>query len=170
MKRSVKCVPDCAPARCVCSASVVLRKMSEEAKDLFDFYDKNRDGVLSQSEIASVIRALGANPSEAEIRELVRKYDSSGRDSLGFADFMQIYREAMATPISKRELMTYFKFFDKDGSGRIDRDEFKNTMTTLGERMTEDEVNMILEDADMNGNGDLDLEAFTSMLLTKPSS
>ena len=143
---------------------------TDEVKDLFDFYDKNRDGVLSQAEIASVLRALGANPSEAEIRELVRKYDTSGRETLNFQDFAMIYREATASPISQRELVTYFKFFDKDGSGRIDRDEFKNAMTSLGERLTEDELNTILEDADMNGNGELELEEFARMLLAKPSA
>ena len=143
---------------------------SEEVKDLFDFYDKNRDGVLSQAEIASVLRALGANPSEAEVRELVRKYDTSGRESLNFQDFTMIYREATASPISQRELATYFKFFDKDGSGRIDRDEFKSAMTSLGERLSEDEINTILEDADLNGNGELELEEFARMLLAKPSA
>lgn len=49
--------------------------------------------------------------------------------------------------------------FDKDGSGTISRDEIHQVMLSLGERLTEEEINEMLEVADKDGNGTIDCEA-----------
>lgn len=40
--------------------------------------DTDRDGYISANELASAVRATGANPTEAEIQEMIRKVDANG--------------------------------------------------------------------------------------------
>ena len=56
------------------------------------------------------------------------------------------------------DLRDAFKVFDKNGDGFISAAELKCAMTTLGERLTEQEVSDMIEEADVNGDGQIDYE------------
>jgi calmodulin len=43
----------------------------EEIKEAFALFDKNGDGTISSDELGTVMRNLGYNPSEEELRELI---------------------------------------------------------------------------------------------------
>ena len=58
---------------------------------------------------------------------------------------------------SKDELETAFRTFDRDGSGFITADELRHVMTNLGEKLTDEEVNEMIREADLNGDGHIDI-------------
>lgn len=45
------------------------------------------------------------------------------------------------------------KIFDKDGNGTISAAEFRHAMTTYGEVLCDEEVEQMLSEADLNGDG-----------------
>ena len=49
--------------------------------------------------------------------------------------------------MSEEEIIAAFKCFDKDGSGKIDVDDFRQAMTMMGEKMTNAEFDQMVEDA-----------------------
>ena len=65
---------------------------------------------------------------------------------------------------TKKDVTSYdaireaFKVFDKEGKGSIPREEFRHIMTTLGERLTDEEVDEMLDDADADGDGEIQYE------------
>ena len=48
--------------------------------------------------------------------------------------------------------------FDQDGNGFISRAELKHAMCNLGERLTEEEVDEMIRDADVDGDGQVNYE------------
>ena len=54
--------------------------------------------------------------------------------------------------------------FDKDGNGQISRDELREVMTQLGEKMNEEDINEMIEDADKNGDGMINYEEFVAYM------
>ena len=59
-----------------------------------------------------------------------------------------------------------FYIFDSDGSGAISSEEFRKVMMTLGAQMTDEEVTEIIEEVDVDGDGQINLEGnFISCLL-----
>ena len=58
-----------------------------------------------------------------------------------------------------------FNHFDKDGSGRISLDEFREVMITEGAQMTDEEIEEILNEADADGDGQIDINEFVDLLL-----
>ena len=51
-----------------------------------------------------------------------------------------------------------FYIFDSDGSGAISSEEFRKVMMTLGAQMTDEEVSEIIEEVDVDGDGQINLE------------
>lgn len=69
----------------------------------------------------------------------------------------------MATTIQPKDFAeeTYaaFKVFDKDGSGTISADELKAVMRSLGENLTDAEIDEMVREADKDNNGTIDCES-----------
>jgi len=66
---------------------------------------------------------------------------------------------------SEQELLNAFKVFDKDGSGTISTEELKNVLRSLGENLTDADLDEMVKLADKNGDGQIDCEF---ILLAQP--
>lgn len=60
--------------------------------------------------------------------------------------------------------MEAFKFFDRDGNGYITAYEFKQVMENLGEQLNSDEIDMMIHEADRDGDGQINYEEFIEWL------
>ncbi len=57
---------------------------------------------------------------------------------------------------TEQELMNAFTVFDKDGSGTISSEELRNVLKSLGENLTDSELDEMIKLADKNGDGHID--------------
>jgi len=61
---------------------------------------------------------------------------------------------------SEEEILEAFKFFDKDGNGFISAAELRHIMTNLGEKLIDEEVDEMIREADIDGDGQINYEEF----------
>lgn len=50
----------------------------------------------------------------------------------------------------------FYRVFDKNGDGFITADELKNVMSNLGEKLSDEEIEDMIKEADLNGDGKVD--------------
>ena len=60
----------------------------------------------------------------------------------------------------EKELQQSFKVFDVNGDGFINASELRQAMTTIGEKMTEKDINDIMKQWDTDGDGKIDYKGY----------
>mmetsp|Transcript_96290 Transcript_96290/g.257524 ORF Transcript_96290/g.257524 Transcript_96290/m.257524 type:complete len:194 (+) Transcript_96290:49-630(+) len=68
--------------------------------------------------------------------------------------------EELLAPHHLTEFHEIFNLIDRDGSGSIDAAELATLVESVGMRMTEDDVEAIMKDADVDGSGTIEFEEF----------
>ena len=87
---------------------------------------------------------------------MINEVDADGNGTLDFDEFCNLMARNIKEGNPEAELKEKFKLFDKDGNGLIDRDELKSVMQQLGEKLSEDDIDEMITDADKNGDGMID--------------
>jgi calmodulin len=66
---------------------------------------------------------------------------------------------------SEDEIREAFKVFDRDNNGFISAAELRHVMTSIGEKLTDDEVDEMIREADQDGDGRIDCRCINLNLL-----
>ena len=67
---------------------------------------------------------------------------------------------------SEEEIREAFRVFDKDGNGFISAAELRHVMTNLGEKLTDEEVDEMIREADIDGDGQVNYEGIFVCLIS----
>lgn len=67
---------------------------------------------------------------------------------------------------TESELIKAFELYDEDGGGTITRDEIKKIIDLIGEDMTESEIEELVREADIDGDGEIDYKEFVRLILS----
>jgi len=138
-----------------------------EFKEAFALFDKDGDGTITTKELGTVMRSLGQNPTEAELQDMINEVDADGNGTIDFPEFLMLMQRKMKETDQEEELREAFKVFDRDGNGFISAPELRHVMTNLGEKLTEEEVEEMIREADVDGDGQVNYEEFVRMMLAR---
>merc|ERR1711953_929172 len=119
------------------------------------------DGSVDSSQVSSIMRAIGQNPSEAEIQDMV---DQDGTGSIDFPEFLMMMALKSDADNAEDEIREAFQVFDGDGNGFINRQELTMVMSNLGEKLTSEEIQGMIDEADVDGDGQINYEEFYNMM------
>ena len=138
-----------------------------EFMEAFSLFDKDKNGIITTKEVGTVMRSLGQNPTEAELQDMINELDADGNGTIDFPQFLTMMARKMNDTDSEEEIKEAFKVFDKDGSGFVSSAELRHVMTDLGEKLCEEEVDEMVREADVDGDGQINYEEFVKMMMSK---
>jgi calmodulin len=84
--------------------------------------------------------------------------DADGNGTIDFPEFLTMMARKMKDTDSEEEIREAFRVFDKDGNGFISAAELRHVMTNLGEKLTDEEVDEMIREADIDGDGQVNYE------------
>lgn len=143
------------------------KEQIDSYREAFSLFDKDGDGTITAKELGVVMRSLGQNPTEAELQDMVNEVDKDGNGTIDFEEFLDMMSRNSMDENAEEEMRQAFLVFDKDGSGQISMSELKQVMRSLGEYLTDQEVEEMIREADGDGDGEIDFQEFKRMMLGK---
>ena len=138
------------PTKCHVLENMVAGSIDDQLADcreIFCYFDSKGDEKINVAQVGDVLRALGQNPTEAEIQKCCEHWTDPGEshflnlsymkftDSrISFEEFVPIYQTVNKNRSSHSldEFVEGLSHFDKDGNGTINVAELRHLLTTLG--------------------------------------
>ncbi len=145
----------------------IPRSKEIEFREAFEVYDKDRDGFLTLKELSQVLRSINSDFTQSQIESIVAEADTSGTGKLNLNDFISLMASKYRESETDEEVINAFRVFDKDGTGVVAANELRHIMTTLGDKLTDEEVDEMIREADINGDGFIYYEDFVRTMMAK---
>ncbi|CAN0065074.1 unnamed protein product [Discosporangium mesarthrocarpum] len=151
----------------VTEAEAVADMGDDEVEDLresFRNFDKDNSGEIDADELRTVMTSLGYNPTKQQLEDMMAKVDLDGNGRISFPEFVTMMRKCKVDTDFDRQIREAFKFFDKDKSGAIDCKELGDIMRQLGAKLTDQEIELLVKEADVDGDGQVDINEFLKIM------
>ncbi|KAI1161913.1 EF-hand [Nemania serpens] len=124
-------------------------------KDLFDSYDTDKGGNISVEEFAKVMsQSPGKPPSKEEVERIIKEVDIDGDGSINFNEFIAMMTGKPYPPPSQdneEEFARAWKEYEASLRGSITAGQFRQLMAGLGEPVSDEEVEQLINNIDGEG-------------------
>ncbi|XP_070073497.1 uncharacterized protein [Drosophila takahashii] len=135
-----------------------------DIKEAFDLFDNECTGYIEVKELKVAIRALGFEPKKEEIKRMIAEIDKDCSGRIVFNDFLHLMTMKMAEKDTKEEILKAFRLFDDDETGKISFRNLKRVARELGETLTDEELREMIDEADLDNDGEVNQEEFLRIM------
>lgn len=146
------------------SRSELSEEQKQEIKEAFDLFDTEGAGYIDAKELKVSMRALGFEPKKEEIKKMIADVDKEGKGVIEFQDFLDLMTVKMAERDPREEIMKALRLFDDDNTGKISLKNLKRVARELGETMTDEELQEMIDEADRDGDGEIGEDDFIRIM------
>ena len=142
----------------------LTEEQRQEIKEAFDLFDTDGSGTIDAKELKVAMRALGFEPKKEEIKKMISEVDKDHSGVIDFPEFLDLMTAKMAERDPREEMLKAFRLFDDDETGKISFKNLKRVAKELGENMTDEEIQEMIEEADRDGDGEISEEEFMRIM------
>jgi len=136
----------------------------QDSFELFNKDEKDGAGTIDAEELLVVMRALGHEPSQADLKKQVAEVDKDNTGQLDFDGYLNIILNKMAERPSHDDLLKAFRLFDQGGKRKIDFDDLKRIAGQIGEPIEDGELHEMITEADHSGTGAVGQDDFVKIV------
>ena len=137
----------------------------KECKIVFDMFDKDKDGLISIKQLGDIMRILGAAPSKIELDNLIYNLESNNNNLISFDNFIILLKNKLENQYTEEDIINEFRKLDKNGNGKITESDLRNLMSKYENPLSNEEIEEIIQEANVDSNGEIDYVNFTKILL-----
>ncbi|XP_060923294.1 myosin, light polypeptide 3, skeletal muscle [Limanda limanda] len=137
-------------------------------KESFGLFDRIGDSQVGYNQVPDIMRALGQNPTNKDVVKILGNpsADDMANKRISFDDFMPMLKLVDALPKgSYDDYVEGLRVFDKEGNGTVMGAELRIVLSTLGEKMTEAEIDSLMTGQE-DENGSVHYEAFVKHIMS----
>ena len=136
-----------------------------ECREAFNLFDTDGSGTIDARELKAACRAMGFTVRKQEVRAMLSDLGKeSDNETIEFDDFCSLLAGRISNRDSREEIMKIFRLFTVEGSDQISFRDLKRVVTDLGEKLNDDDMMEMIEEADRNGDGKIDASEFARVM------
>ena len=144
----------------------LTKEQEKKLNEAFFLIDQDNDKSISVNEVGLLLRALGIFISESDIEKLKEKLGNEG-GLVTYDEFKKIYKKRLKTNLTSNDLYDAFKYFDENESGKINLEQIKHGLMTLGEPLSEEEFKILEEELDFDEDGNINYAELSNKIYGK---
>ena len=142
----------------------ISEEQKQEIREAFDLFDTDGSGSIDAKELEVAMRALGFEPKEEEVAKMIADIDADGSGTIDFNEFLDMMTAKMGDRDSTEEIIKAFKLFDDDNTGKISFRNLKRVAKELGENISDEEIQEMIDEADRDGDGEIGQDEFIRIM------
>merc|ERR1712167_549760 len=119
----------------------------DEIREAFSLFDADASGMIDIRELKAAMRALGFEVKNEELKKMVADIDGDGNGTIEFGEFLQMMTGKMGEKV--------FKLFDDDNTNKISFRNLARVAEELGENIDDEELQDMINQADRDGDGEI---------------
>ena len=139
----------------------------EEIKEAFDLFDTDGSGSIDPKELRAAMQSLGFEAKNQTIYQMITDLDKNKSGNIDFEEFLDMMTARMSDKDTREDINKVFRLFDDDTSGSITIRNLRRVARELGETMTDEELQEMVERADSNGDGAVSMDDFYNIMTKK---
>ena len=134
-------------------------------QETFNMYDADGGGSISNDELKKVFKKLGSNPTDDQIQAMIKRVDVNGDGEIDFEEFLVMMKMNQQFNDPDKDFRDAFKTMDTDGDGTISKKELSDLFIKLGQKLSDEEIQSMMDVVDTDKSGAIDFEEFKAMML-----
>lgn len=134
----------------------------DEMKLVFDKFDTDKDGKISQQDYKAILRSLGKETVPGEVAKIFQIVDLDGDGFISFKEFMDAHKKGGG--IKTMDIQNAFGMYDLNNDGKISPEEVMEVLKRLGEQCSLDDCRRMVRAVDTDGDGLVDMDEFMTMM------
>jgi|DewCreStandDraft_5_1066085.scaffolds.fasta_scaffold14636_7 calmodulin len=147
------------------SADQLSEEQLTEIKQVFDRFDQEETGQISSKDLGNILRSFGIDVLDRDLTDLLEEINRDNGGKISFSSFLEILISRLDNLEFEKMIISAFEVFDSTKRGIISASELRYLMTHLGERLSEEEVNEMIREADVDGTGQIDYRSFVKRMM-----
>ena len=148
-----------------------MTEISEKEKTdlelVFKLIDQDGSGSISAEELGFLMKSIGQNPTAAELQDMINEADSNRNGQIELHEFIDLMAKKINESDKEDEMMDAFSIFDRDGDGYITIAELQLVLTYLGEEGNNEEINQMIQEADLDRDGKVNYLDFKKFMINE---
>ncbi|XP_058181693.1 probable calcium-binding protein CML13 isoform X1 [Rhododendron vialii] len=132
-------------------------------REAFTLFDTDNDGKIAPSELGILMRSLGGNPTQAQLKSIVS--DEALTSPFDFPRFLDLMSKHLKPEPFDRQLRDAFKVLDKEGTGYVVVSDLKHILTSIGEKLDAEEFDEWIREVDVGSDGRIRYEDFIARMI-----
>ncbi|XP_018575146.1 troponin C-like [Anoplophora glabripennis] len=136
-------------------------------KNAFDTFDVEKKGSIGTVMIGTILSMLGIQTTDQMLKDIINEVDEDGSGELEFEEFITLASRFMVeedAEAMQQELKEAFRLYDKEGNGYITTKTLKEILKELDDKLTNDELDMMIAEIDSDGSGTVDFDEFMEVM------
>jgi Ca2+-binding EF-hand superfamily protein len=127
----------------------------------------SQDGgkTIGIDQVIKPVRMAGQNPSNRELSVAISQVKLGVNDRVTFEELVEIMKKCWSNENYEEELNRAFKVFDKENTGRLNKEKFRFKMMNKGEKLNEKEYQELIS-LSQNHENDADLDINCNCICT----
>merc|ERR1712094_128673 len=129
-----------------------MGEQMDEIREAFNLFDGDQSGAIDVRELKAAMRALGFEVKNEELKKMVSDVDNNGNGTIEFAEFLQMMTGKMG---------------ENDSTNKISFRNLARVAEELGENIDDEELQDMINQADRDGDGEINLDEFYRIMKKK---